>query len=85
MCQKTCLFRTIVLFFDVLVAVAVVISELTLKEGRGKKTRQTLCDKRDSNFFLLQLFPKLHSPLNRSFCKRPENLNVCEDHDKTRK
>ena len=38
MCQKACLFKTIVLFFDVLVAVAVVISELSLKEGRGKKT-----------------------------------------------
>ena len=59
MCQKTCLFKTIVLFFDVLVAVAVavVISELTLKEGRGKKTRQTLCDKRDSNFVCYNFSP----------------------------
>ena len=26
---------------------------------------------------------KLHHPLNRSFCKRPENINLSEDHDKT--
>ena len=36
-------------------------------------------------FCLKKLFAQIHSPLNRSFCKRPENINVSEDHDNTRK
>ena len=34
-------------FFDVLVALAVVISEFTQQDGRKKRTAKRLCDKRD--------------------------------------
>ena len=52
-----------------------------------ERRRQTVCVKRDKifNLFLKKNFAKLRSPLNRTFCKRPENINVIEDHDKKRK
>ena len=53
-------------------------SELTQQDGRGRRG-QTLCDKRDHNF------AKLHFPLNRSFWKRPGNIDASEDREKTRK
>ena len=31
-----------------------------------------------------KLSAKLHPPLNRSCCKRPENIYLIEGHDKTR-
>ena len=49
--------------------------------SRNRKTweereRQTLCDKRDNNYVWKKLSVKLHLLLSRSFCKRPENMNV---------
>ena len=55
------------------------LRKTTGEEGR----RQTLCDKRDNNFVWNNFLRKLHFPLNRSSCKRPENIDVSEDHDKT--
>ena len=41
-----------------------------------ERRQQTLCDNRDNNFVSKNLFAKLHLPWNRSFCTRPENINV---------
>ena len=40
-----------------------------------QRRRQTLCDKRDNNFVWKKICLKFHCPFNRSFCKRPENIN----------
>ena len=36
-------------------------------------------------FCLKNVSAELHSPLNRSFCKIPENINFSEDNHKTPK
>ena len=46
---------------------------------------QTLCDKGDNNLIWENLFAKLNPSLNRSFCQRPKNTNLSEDHERTRK
>ena len=56
-------------------------SNLRNRTGEGRKP-QILCDKRDNNFAWKNIPPKLQLLFNRSFCKRPENINV--NHDKTR-
>ena len=50
-------------------------SELTQQDGRGKKTADVVWQSWQY-FCLKKQFTKLHLPLNRSFCKRPENINV---------
>ena len=57
------------------------LRKTTGEEGR----RQTLCDKHDNNFVWNNFWHKLHFPLNGSSCKRPGNIDVSEDHDKTDK
>ena len=49
---------------------------VNLRNRTGEERRQqTLCDKHDHILFE-KLSAKLHFPLNRSFCERPENVNV---------
>ena len=54
-----------------------VISELTQQDGRGKRTANLVWQ--PWQFCLKNLFSKLYTPLNRSFCKRPENIEISED------
>ena len=49
---------------------------VSLRNGTGeKRTRQTLCDKRDNNFVWNNFFAELHPSLNRSFCQDQKTLN----------
>ena len=49
---------------------------VNLRNRTGEERRQqTLCDKHDHILFE-KLSAKFHFPLNRSFCERPENVNV---------
>ena len=41
-----------------------------------QRRRQTLCDKHDNNFAWKKLSAKLHPPLKRTFCRRPEYFKV---------
>ena len=55
---------------------------VNLRNRTGEERRQqTLCDKHDHILFE-KLSTKLHFPLNRSFCERPENVMLSEDHNK---
>ena len=58
---------------------------MNLRYKTGEERRlQTLSDKRDNNQFCLKPnYLKPHPPLNRSFCKTPENISFSEDHDRT--
>ena len=58
-----------------------IIVSLRNRTGEERR-RQTLCDKCD-NILFEKVSAELHSPLNRSFCKRRENMNLSEDNHKT--
>ena len=60
-----------------------IIVSLCNRTGEERR-QQTLCDKCD-NVLFENVSAKLHSPLNRSFCKRPENISLSEDNHKTHK
>ena len=71
--------RFAVLFFQ---PSCYVNSQMNLCNGTGEERRQTLCDKRDvNNFVLKKRLVKLRPPLRRSFSKWPRNI-LSEDHDK---
>ena len=61
------------------VELAVVLSLTRRGETGEERGRQTLCDKRDNNFDWKKGSSKLNPPLNRSFWKRPENINLSEE------
>ena len=51
---------------------------VSLRNRTGeKRRRQTLCDKCD-NILFEKVSAEPHFPLNRCFCKRPENINLSE-------
>ena len=59
-------------FMYFIIAPSSTFSLVNLRNRTGEeRRRKNLCDKRDK-----QLFPKLHIPFNRSFCKRLENNSL---------
>ena len=59
--------------------VVVVLSLARRGETEEERRRQTLCDKRENNFDWKKHSSKLNPPLNRTFWKRPENINLSEE------
>ena len=76
--------RFAVLFFLPSCCVSSLLSELTQQDGRGKEDGKP-CVKGVTIILLEITFSKHHFLLNRSFCKRPENIDVSQDHGKTSK
>jgi len=61
------------------------ISELTQQEGKEKEDGKP-CVTSVTIILFQEIFRrKSHPPLNRSFCQRPENINLFDDHHKTHK
>ena len=59
------------------------ISEFTQQDGKEKTGN--LVWQAWQQFCFRNFSAELHPPLNRSFCQRPENINLSEDHRKAHK